>query len=541
MKSHNHLFPLLILTCTFFTVSSCKHKANNDTLQITKSQEAKFIKRELNPIERYGELLVDVQMQRIFPDGKTFVDCIPKLPTDSILKKYREQKETDAFDLKEFVLTYFELPDSPTTDFVTDTTRTAAEHIDALWPYLTRNADEVVPGTRIALPNKYIVPGGRFREVYYWDSYFILLGLKEVGNDSLIEHIVDNFAYQIEKFGFIPNGNRTYYLSRSQPPFFAEMVQLLASVNDEKEIYLKYKEALEHEYDFWMEGAHSLPAGNAEERVVRMDDGSLLNRFYSDTKTPRAESYYEDVTTAEEVPDRDPEDVYLNICAACESGWDFSSRWFTDPESITTIKTTRIIPADLNALLYNMEKTLARMRTFAGENEAAEAMETAAENRKKAVDTYLWDATTGVYQDYDLDKDTFTGVLSLATVYPLYFGLASQKQADAVSKIIQEKFLNPGGLTTTLNDNSQQWDYPNGWPPLQWLAIRGLERYGKTELASAVKSRWLALNEDVYKNTGKMLEKYNVVDTTLAAGGGEYPNQDGFGWTNGVYLDLKKN
>ncbi len=151
-------------------------------------------------------------------------------------------------------------------------------------------------------PNKYIVSGGRFREVYYWDSYFILLGLRETGNDSLIEHIVDNFAYQIEKFGFIPNGNRTYYLSRSQPPFFAEMVQLLASIKDKKETFLKYNEPLEHEYDFWMEGVKNLGAGTAEERVVKMDDGSVLNRFYSDTSTPRAESYYEDVTTAEEAP-----------------------------------------------------------------------------------------------------------------------------------------------------------------------------------------------------------------------------------------------
>lgn len=181
------------------------------------------------------------------------------------------------------------------------------------------------------------------------------------------------------------------------------------------------------------------------------------------------------------------------------------------------------------------------MSTFAGNQEGAQAMEDAAANRKKAVDRYLWDEKTGIYQDYDLDKNTFTQVPSLATVYPLYAGMASQEQADAVANNLREKFLQPGGLTSTLNDNSQQWDYPNGWPPLQWLAIRGLERYDKTDLAEEVKTRWLALNDDVYKSTGKMLEKYNVVDTSLVAGGGEYPNQDGFGWTNGVYLDLKKN
>ncbi|MGB3774104.1 MAG: trehalase family glycosidase, partial [Leeuwenhoekiella sp.] len=226
---------------------------------------------------------------------------------------------------------------------------------------------------------------------------------------------------------------------------------------------------------------------------------------------------------------------------ACESGWDFSSRWFTDPDDLSSIKTTHIIPSDLNALLYNMEKTLSQMRTYAGDTEGAQEMERAASSRKAAVDTYLWDSEEGVYQDFDLDKKEFTGVLSLAMVYPLYFGMATQEQADATALALQEKFLSPGGLSTTLNDNSQQWDYPNGWPPLQWLAIRGLQRYNKNELATKVQSRWLALNEDVYKHTGKMLEKYNVVDTTLLAGGGEYPNQDGFGWTNGVYLDLKEN
>ncbi|MGB3773851.1 MAG: trehalase family glycosidase, partial [Leeuwenhoekiella sp.] len=357
MKNLKHPVYLIFLTSTLLTISACKRVQKNDTLQITKSQEAQFIKRELNPIERYGELLVDVQMQRVFEDGKTFVDCVPKFPTDSILSKYKEQKNSANFDLKDFVLANFELPVSPTTSFESDTSRSASAHINALWPYLTREADEVVPGSRIALPNKYIVPGGRFREVYYWDSYFILLGLKKTGDYDLIENIVDNFAYQIDTFGFIPNGNRTYYLSRSQPPFFAEMVELLASVKDKKEVYLKYHDALQHEYDFWMEGAQTLGNGDAKDRVVKLEDGSILNRFYSDTSTPRAESYHEDVTTAEEAPSRKAEDIYLDICAACESGWDFSSRWFTDPDDLSSIKTTHIIPSDLNALLYNMEKT----------------------------------------------------------------------------------------------------------------------------------------------------------------------------------------
>ena len=530
---------LIILFLSLLLNISCKEE-KADVKEQHHYALGDFPKKDLNPIERYGDLLVDVQMQRIFPDGKTFVDCIPKFPADTILKKYHEVKEKPDFDLKKFVTTNFDLPVSPTSDYETDMSRSATEHIKALWPHLKRDADEKAPGSRIALPNPYIVPGGRFREVYYWDSYFILLGLKDSGEDQLVENIIDNFAHQIHEVGFIPNGNRTYYLSRSQPPFFAEMVKLLATIKDEKAVYLKYKVALQKEYDFWMKGDSTVQEGEAQGRVVKMDDGSALNRYYSDRSTPRAESYYEDIETAKEAVDREPEDVYLNINAACESGWDFSSRWFAQPDALSTIKTTRIIPVDLNALLYNLEKTLAKAYAFAEDDQASTAMNQAAEKRIEAIDKYLWDEKNGIYQDFDLDKKDFTGVLSLAMAYPLYFGLASREQADAVAEALKSQFLKPGGMATTLNDNRQQWDYPNGWPPLQWLVVRGLQRYNNDELADQVTKNWLTLNDQVYKRTGKMLEKYNVVDTTLVAGGGEYANQDGFGWTNGVYLDLNK-
>ncbi|MGO4913490.1 alpha,alpha-trehalase TreF [Leeuwenhoekiella sp. W20_SRS_FM14] len=519
------------------SVTSCKKESQTDSAI---QEPINFPNKNLDPIDRYGDLLIDVQTNRVFPDGKTFVDCEPKFPSDSILANYKRLKDLPDFDLKAFVLENFTLPEISTSTFESDTTRTTAEHINALWPYLKRDADAVENGSRISLPKAYIVPGGRFQEVYYWDSYFILLGLKDAGEVELIENILDNFAYQIETIGFIPNGNRTYYLGRSQPPFFAEMVNLLASIKEEKEVFLKYHDALEKEYDFWMKGGEGLTEDSAIDRVVKMPDGSLLNRYYSNTTTPRAESYLEDVTTAEE-SGRNAAEVYLNISAACESGWDFSSRWFEDPNDIATIQTTQIIPVDLNALLYNLEQMLAKARRFNNNTEGAEELVAAAGARKDAIDTYLWDADKGVYTDYNLTKKAASPTLSLAMVYPLYFKVASPQQAESVAKVLENQFLKPGGLVTTLKINTQQWDSPNGWPPHQWLAVRGLEIYGKNTLAEKISSRWLHLNDQVYKRTGKMLEKYNVIDTSLVAGGGEYPTQDGFGWTNGVYLDLKKN
>ncbi|RXG18111.1 alpha,alpha-trehalase [Leeuwenhoekiella aestuarii] len=515
--------------------SSCKNESQTDA----SDRVVNFPDKDLNPIDRYGDLLVAVQTSRIFPDGKTFVDCEPKIPSEEILKEYNSHKDEEGFDLKSFVLEYFTLPGTPTSNFESDTTRSTTEHINALWSYLKRDADAVENGSRIALPNAYIVPGGRFQEVYYWDSYFILLGLKEAGEIELIENILDNFAYQINTIGFIPNGNRTYYLGRSQPPFFAEMVNLLAGIKDEKTVYLKYQDALEKEYEFWMKGANALTEKGATGRVVKLADDHILNRYFSNTQTPRAESYLEDITTAEE-SGRKASEVYLNISAACESGWDFSSRWFADPDDIATIQTTDIIPVDLNALLYNLEETLAKARRFNDNTEGAEQMVKAASDRKDAIDAYLWDASKNTYVDYNLASETVSPTLSLAMVYPLYFKVASPRQAEAVSKTLEAQFLKPGGLVTSLVDNKQQWDSPNGWPPHQWLAVRGLQTYGFNNLAEEISTRWLHLNDRVYKRTGKMLEKYNVIDTTLVAGGGEYPTQDGFGWTNGVYLDLKK-
>ena len=526
---------LALVVMTF--ISSCKEEPKSENIE---QQTFSFPKKDQNPIDRYGNLLVDVQMQSVFPDGKTFVDSEPLFPADTILARYDVASKEADFDLKTFVLDHFSLPQSATASFQSDTTRTTSEHIKALWSYLKRDADTQENGSRIALPNPYIVPGGRFREVYYWDSFFIMLGLKESGELHLIENILDNFAYQINTIGFIPNGNRTYYLNRSQPPFFAEMVRLYASTGNEKEIYLKYLEPLEKEYAFWMKGAEGLAEGEATERVVKLADGKLLNRFYSNRAEPRAESYKEDILTAKEATGKSAEEVYLDITAACESGWDFSSRWFANPEDLASIQTTEIIPVDLNALLYNMEQILAAARRYNDDTEGAQAMINAATSRKDAIDAYLWDAGQKTYTDYNFKTQTTSQTLSLAMVYPLYFKVASPAQAEQVGKVIEKDFLKPGGLVTTLNNNGQQWDSPNGWPPHQWMAVRGLQAYGIEDLADQISDRWIQLNERVYKRTGKMLEKYNVIDTTLTAGGGEYPNQDGFGWTNGVYLDLKK-
>lgn len=488
------------------------------------------------PEKDLGELFKEVQLKGVFPDSKTFPDSTPLAAPEQILQAYRQQKTQPGFDLKAFVLAHFELPPQPGINFTTDTTKSISQHIEALWPVLTRQP-KAGGGSLIPLPNAYVVPGGRFREIYYWDSYFTMLGLQQSGQTELIQDMVDNFTYLINTTGHIPNGNRTYYLSRSQPPFYALMLRVLAQEKG-KDVLIKYAPALQKEYDFWMEGASQLSAANlAHRRVVRITDGSILNRYWDDNPTPRPESYREDVETARQ-SGREPEEVYRNIRAAAESGWDFSSRWFADGENLSTIHTTDIIPIDLNALLYHMEMTLAQMAELKGNKTEAKHYTRKAKGRRKALLKYTWSDAGGFFYDYDFVKGATTDVPSLAAVYPLFFCMAKRTQAAAVAHKVEADFLKPGGLPATLNRTGQQWDAPNGWAPLQWMAIQGLRNYGYQPLAHTIAQNWVSQNVEVYQQTGKLVEKYNVAELHLKAGGGEYPTQDGFGWTNGVLLKL---
>ncbi|HTQ26592.1 MAG TPA: trehalase family glycosidase, partial [Puia sp.] len=227
------------------------------------------------PDKIYGELFVDVQMQRIFPDGKTFVDCIPKRKPADILYDYGLQKGPN-FNLKKFVEDNFEIPGSPTDSYKTKAGEDVVTHIKNLWSVLKRNPDKEVEGSSLLpLPYPYIVPGGRFREIYYWDSYFTMLGLMESGETEMISNMVKNFAYLIDTYGHIPNGNRTYYLGRSQPPFFSAMVELLASIKGDS-IYQNFLPEMEKEYQFWMDGADNIKPGQVFHRVVKLKDGTVL-------------------------------------------------------------------------------------------------------------------------------------------------------------------------------------------------------------------------------------------------------------------------
>ncbi|UOE52361.1 alpha,alpha-trehalase TreA [Mucilaginibacter sp. SMC90] len=488
------------------------------------------------PRQQFPGLFEAVQTSTIFPDNKTFVDAVPRQDPALIMKAYNEQKDKAGFNLQAFVLANFDVPVSH-NNFQTDISAGIRKHIDTLWQVLQRRPDEAKPySSAVALPNPYIVPGGRFREVYYWDSYFTMLGLMESHQNKVIHNMVENFAYLIDKYGFIPNGNRSYYLTRSQPPFFAMMVNLLAKIEGEK-VLVHFRPQLIKEYEYWMQGWETIGADGAAHRVVKMPDGGLLNRYWDDSDQPREESYIKDVDAAKE-SQQQPAQFYRNIRAAAASGWDFSTRWFDASGKLPTIQTIDIVPVDLNCLMYNLEITIARSLNQIQNAKLAKMYRYRANRRKSAILKYCWNQKTGWFDDYNWRLKKQSAVETLAGEFPLEFKIASDEQARLVADGLKNNFLKPGGLVTTPNFSGQQWDAPNGWAPLQYMAIDGLEKYNYNTLAKEIATRWLKLNIRVFKQTGKLLEKYNVVDTQLTAGGGEYPLQDGFGWTNGVLLHL---
>lgn len=502
-----------------------------------------LLKNDKDVDERLGDLLLDVQKMNVYGDGKTFVDLVPARRLKSIKEEYALVKNDPAFDLREFVTRHFYDATEGVYQraYESSLDHTPLEHIDELWKFLERR-NRTTRGSLLALPYTYIVPGGRFNEQFYWDTYFIMLGLASSGKWKLIEGMMKNYAHEIRKYGYIPTANRSYLLSRSQPPFFSHMVRLLGMGRGSRRVLREYLPYLLAEYRFWMKGRSKLAdtEHQAYRRVVRMPNGALLNRYYDNKMTPRPESLREDIETAETSERKDAQRLYLHLRAGAESGWDFSSRWFLDPLDIRTIHTADIIPVDLNSLLYHLEMTIADAYRATFNLVKARQFKKKATLRADAMQEYLWNEAEGFYKDYNFHHGTQTGVNSLAGAFPLYVGIATQKQADRVATRLQEDFLRPGGLITTAIESGQQWDAPNGWAPLEWVAIQGLRTYGHETLAADIAERWTALNEKVYASTRKFVEKYNVESGDGLGGGGEYVLQDGFGWTNGVYEALKR-
>ncbi|HEX5182624.1 MAG TPA: trehalase family glycosidase [Allosphingosinicella sp.] len=491
------------------------------------------------PSVLYPRLFARLDEGHVALDKKLIADARPRAEAMVIEAEVARLSRSGEADLAALLGTWFDLPGMAGGGAAACDPRLAdcrlEDWIERLWGDLIRHdAGQPSGSSLIPLPHPYVVPGGMFRECYYWDSYFVLLGLRR--RPHLARGMVDNLAFLIDRHGFIPNGNRTYYLSRSQPPLFYAAVAE-SGLGGPSDCWAHYLPRLRAEHAFWMSGAEALGPGEAARRVIRMADGALLNLYHDDDPRPRDEGPSgRDAAIAAGAADRAAHGVFRDIRAACESGWDFSSRWFGDRRSIETIRTTAIVPVDLNAFLFGLENAIARGAIRRGDRGVAADFSAKAERRRVAMTTWLWNEAAGLFDDYDVEHG-LRGAVTAAALAPLFTRLATRDQARLTAQRVKAELLAPGGLLATPRITGEQWDAPNGWAPLQWIAAIGLRQYGQRALAKEIVRRWVATVARVYAETGRLTEKYDVVDR-VPGGGGEYALQDGFGWTNAVTIAL---
>jgi alpha,alpha-trehalase len=420
------------------------------------------------------------------------------------------------------------------------------------------------------LPNRYVVPGGRFNEMYGWDSYFILLGLVQDGRVPLAQGIVENFFFEIENYGAILNANRTYFLTRSQPPFLSSMIEeVYGQTHDKKWLARAYGYA-ERDHTLWVSGAH-LAGDTGLARYTDIGAGPVPemaddSTYYPDVIRwllvhPGVKTDYlvagpakPDAAQAEGLASTSCDVTSSKVCASAyvdghrlsaayyrgdramrESGFDTSFRF--GPFSGST---DQFAPVCLNSLLYKYEMDMARFAAELGKTNEAKVWKQQAARRQLAVNRYLWNKKADAFYDYDYVTKTMSDYSYIAELYPLWAGLATTEQAAAEEKRLAV-FEHDGGMAMSDRESGTQWDLPYGWAPTNWLAAVGLERYGFRQDAARISREFTHTVEGNYNTDGTIREKYNVVNGSgnVRVAAGYKTNVIGFGWTNGVYLKMR--
>lgn len=382
----------------------------------------------------------------------------------------------------------------------------ARHYIKKYWKKLVRfhpKDDESLLG----LPKPYLVPAHEaghefdFNELYYWDSYFMVQGILDEEHKELVMGILEDLLYVFRRFKIIPNASRTYLMGRSQPPFLTSFIW---------DVYEAYGLS-----ESWLKDA--IGVAQQEYKVVWMGKTKPSAR-----QVYRGLSRYYDIN-------------YLHDLAETESGWDMTPRF--------NRKALNYLPVDLNSLLYKYEMDFAKYYRLVGQKRTAAKWELAAKHRRTNMKDLMWSNGKGMYYDYNFVAEKLGNVSSLAGFYPMWAGLVNDQQAMQMVKVLR-KFENRGGLSTTdVQPLSQfmpgsvptQWAYPNGWAPLHYVVVKGLQRYGYHDDARRIALKWVKTNLSWFNKNGVFLEKYNVVQPNKPPVKGVYPSQTGFGWTNAVF------
>ncbi|KAJ3639867.1 hypothetical protein Zmor_003199 [Zophobas morio] len=517
----------------------------------------------------YGPLLDTIQRAKIHKDSKTFVDMKLRYSPKETLARFDEfmakhNNKPNKVAVRRFVNTTFEpegqefekwypqdwIEDPKFLERIEDKEfREWASDLNVYWKKLGRKMKKDVEMNQqlysiIWVPNPVIVPGGRFREFYYWDSYWIVQGLLLSEMYGTVKGMLENFLYIVKNYGHIPNGGRIYYQQRSQPPLMIPMIKSYYEFTNDKEFIKTNLPIMEMEFEYWLTNHN---------RTVTVDGVNYTLAAYGDrSKGPRPESYSEDVEAAEKLKDEEQiENFYSELKAAAESGWDFSSRWFvlnaTNKGNLLNTKIRSIIPVDLNAMMYWNAVLLSEFHNIVGTPEKAAYYEKIAKNWLEAVTAVLWHEEVGVWLDYDMSNSVKRDYFYPSNIAPLWTGCYKESEKDKIVRLVLKYLQNknimmyPGGIPTTVEHTGEQWDYPNAWPPLQHMMVVGLNNTGDPvaqRLAFEIAETWVRSNYKAYKSSNTMFEKYDATNPGSRGGGGEYDIQEGFGWTNGIILEF---
>ena len=564
----------------------------------------------ISDIEIYGPVVAAVQSSGVTGnDSKSFVDYpLTTSPLSAWEYFFNLSNVTDT-SMHNFINTHFTPAGSDiTTDYVpSDYSQSPAflelvhdpilkkfsEAVNELWSVLAFTIDEDVythPEQHTLLPllhNHMFVPGGRFREIYYWDSYWIVLGLLTCDMTSTAQDLVENLLNLCDRYGFIPNGSREYYLNRSQPPYAVAMVDAVYQKTGNDTWLQQWLPTLDKEYQFWQQqDKHSVTLPKLSDNQTTIYN---LNRYYTDIDYPRPESFTADNATAFRyaanhslyIPqthcmnhnastdancttalfsETGESSLLSNIAASAESGQDFSSRWFADGINLYSDITTQIIPVDLNSILAYNERTLAGWHGIFNETSYVQNYTAHYVARLDAIKLYLYHNDTYQWRDYNFitNQTTNSSENLLVNYHPLWskaYDPCSTDEPAIIKSLNESGLILQGALVTSLVNSTQQWDFPNAWAPLQHLIITGIQTSQQVinrtdndtcsfvpylegqQLAYSLASRWVYSTYLSYNNSGFIDEK--LIATQIGngtGGGGEYNPQVGFGWSNGVAL-----
>ncbi|XP_045412298.1 trehalase [Lemur catta] len=512
----------------------------------------------------YGELLHQVQMAKLYQDDKHFVDMPLSTAPDIVLQSFSKLSEAHNHSiptqqLQAFVAEHFQdvgqelqswtpvdWKDSPQfLQKISDAKlRAWAGQLHELWKKLGKKMKPEVLSqperfSLIYADHPFIVPGGRFLEFYYWDSYWVMEGLLLSEMAQTVKGMLQNFLDLVKTYGHVPNGGRVYYLQRSQPPLLTLMMDRYLNYTNDTTFLQENIETLALELDFW--------TTNRSVSVSLGGKSYILNRYYVPYGGPRPESYSKDAELADTLPEGDQEALWAELKAGAESGWDFSSRWLiggSNPNLLSSIRTSKLVPVDLNAFLCQAEELMSNFYARLGNDSQARKYRTLREQRLDTLSAVLWDEDSGAWFDYDLETGKKNQEFYPSNLTPLWAGCFSDPGvADKALKYLEDSQIltYQYGIPTSLQQTGQQWDFPNAWAPLQDVVIRGLAKSSSPraqEVAFQLAQNWIRTNFDVYSQTSAMYEKYDISNGGQPGGGGEYEVQEGFGWTNGVVLML---